>query len=82
MPTFKKIPPNIKAIGVIALGHYAIFCKGLIKAAAVATILQREDNKNGIPGVGFITLKKEKIYYCRYGYVNNPIIYSKRIKSK
>lgn len=75
MPTYSKIPPEIKAIGAIAIGPYAVFCKGLIKASNVAGKLNKADKKNGIPGCGYLVYKKEKIYYCRYGFLNDPDIY-------
>ena len=78
MPTYSKIPALMKEIGVIASGHYAVFCKGLLKAGSVFTRLQkREDKGREIPLVGYFTVKGERIYYCRYGLVDEPDIYKK-----
>lgn len=77
MPTFKKIPKDVKAIGAIGCGPYAIFCKGLLKASDVANRLQKAEKRNGIPVVGYVSLKGEKIYYCRYGFVDDPDVYAK-----
>lgn len=71
----EKIPPEAKQIGAIAVGRYAIFCKGLIKAGTVCTILYKKDKRNGIPFCGYVAIKKEKIYYCLYGFINDPSIY-------
>jgi hypothetical protein len=76
MPTYSKIPANVKAIGAIAIGRYAIFCKGLLKASDVGSKLNKADKNKGIPAVGYISHKGEKIYYCRYGFVNDPDIYA------
>jgi len=76
MPTFKKIPKEIRVIGAVAIGRYAIFCKGVLKASTIATKLDKAE-KNGIPAVGYVTMKGEKIYYCRYGLINDPDVYAK-----
>lgn len=75
MPTYAKIPPNIKAIGAIAIGRYAVFCRGIIKASNIARKLDNADKKSGIPAVGYISHKGDKTYYCRYGFVDDPDIY-------
>ena len=77
MPTYKKIPKDAKAIGAIAIGQYAIFCKGLFKAGMLYNKLIAADKKRSIPAVGYISYKGEKVYYCRYGFVNDPDVYAK-----
>lgn len=75
-PVYSKIPPDVKAIGAIASGHYAVFCNGLLKAGEVFVFLNKlEEKKKTIPLVGYVTVKGEKIFYCRYGFVNDPDIY-------
>lgn len=77
MATYKKIPADVKAKGCICTGHFAVFCKGLLKASAVAAKLYKADKKRGgIPVVGYITHNKERVYYCRYGFVDDPDIYA------
>ena len=76
MATFCKIPKNVKNIGCIAIGNYAIFCKGVVKAANVHDKLIQSEKK-GIPAVGFLHFNKEKVYYCRLGFVNDKKIYQK-----
>ena len=78
MATFQKIPQKIKAIGSIAIGRYAIFCNGLLKAGEVCSLLEKQDEKKGIPVVGYVTHRGEKIFYCRYGFINDPDVYSKK----
>ncbi len=75
MPTFSKIPKAAKEIGAIAINQYAIFCKGILKAGNVVKILQKEEKK-GIPACGYVRVKGEKIYYCRYGFVDDKDIYA------
>lgn len=77
MIQFQKIPPDVKQIGAIAIGRYAIFCKGFLKATTIVDKLVKADNKKGIPIVGFIQIKKEKIFYCRFGFINDNDIYEK-----
>jgi hypothetical protein len=76
MPTFAKIPMEVKAIGAIAIDRYAVFCKGLLTAGAVVMKLQKAEKK-GLPAVGYLIHKGQKIYYCRYGFINDKDIYSK-----
>lgn len=76
MATFSQIPVKEKEIGVTAIGRYAIFVRGLLTATTIANKLAKLDNKGGIPVHGFITFKKKKIYYCRFGFVNDDSIYS------
>lgn len=77
MPTYSKIPLEVKAIGAIASGRFAVFC-GLLKAGSVFTKLEKLDSEGkAFPMVGFITIKGEKIYYCRYGFVDDPDIYER-----
>ena len=76
MPTFKKIPQKVKDTGCIGIDRYAVFCKGLLKASSVVDKLSKAEKK-GIPAVGYVTIKGEKIYYCRYGFVDDPDIYAK-----
>lgn len=75
MPVFKKIPQSAKAIGAVAGGRYAVFCVGLLKACAVIERLQKADQRGGIPAYGYITYKGERVYYCLYGFVDNPDTY-------
>jgi hypothetical protein len=75
MATYSKIPQDVKAIGAIASGHYAVFC-GLMKAGEVFVKLQKDEDKGkSVPLVGYVTIKGKKIYYCRYGLVDDPSIY-------
>lgn len=76
MPTYQKIPPHIRKQGCVAINGYAIFCKGLLKAAAISQALLKADKKTGIPAVGTITHHKIKYYYCRYGFLKDPDIYT------
>ena len=82
MPSFCKIPQEVKKTGCVAIGHYAVFCKSAVTAAQVATVIRKHDLEKGIPAVGFLTIKGKKFYYCRYGFVNDPDIYAKPIKKK
>jgi hypothetical protein len=75
MPIYKKIPHRLKG-QAIAIGPYAIFCTGLLRAAAIAKKLQGIDEHKGIPAHGTVQYNKESIYYCRYGFVNDPDIYT------
>jgi len=76
MPTFCKIPISVKQTGSIAGSGYAVFCKGLLKASEVIVRLEKYDSGGGLPAYGYLIHKKEKIYYCRYGFVNDPATYS------
>ena len=75
MPVFKKIPQPVKAMGAVAGGRYAVFCVGLLKASAIIDRLQKADRRGGIPAHGYVTYKKERVYYCLYGFVDDPNIY-------
>jgi len=75
MPTFKKIPKKIKAIGSIASGRYCVFA-GLMNAGKVFTALEKAHKKGAIPMVGYVTVKGEKFFYCLYGLVDDPDIYA------
>jgi hypothetical protein len=74
MPTYAKIPKKIDKTQTVAIGSWVIFVKSLSEASAVAIALSRYDSA---PLVGHITLKGKKYYYCRYGFLNDPDIYSK-----
>lgn len=76
MPTFSKIPKSAREIGAIAINQYAVFCEGIFKAGKVVTRLQKAEKK-GMPACGYVSIKGEKIYYCRYGFVNDEDIYDK-----
>jgi hypothetical protein len=79
----EKIPKEAKALKAIVMGGYAIFCQGFLKAANVTSELHSVDKKKGIPAYGFIMYKKEKVYYCRYGFINSPDIYdNEQLKDK
>lgn len=82
MPTFKKIPLSEKAKKAIVCGRYAIFCFGLLKASKIADRLQKADIKNGIPAYGYVTFKHERVYYCLYGFINDPDTYEPEQKQK
>lgn len=75
MPTFKRIPASVKEQGCVAIGGWAVFCKGILKASEVVTRLQRADSKGKCPIVGYLLFKGEKVYYCRYGFVDDADIY-------
>lgn len=75
MPTFSKIPFEVIDIGAIGIAGYAIYCRGLLKAAAVCDKLHKADLRKGIPLCGYMQYKGEKVYYCRYGFVEDPDIY-------
>lgn len=75
MPTFKRIPASVKEKGCVAIGGWAVFCKGILRASEVVTRLQRADSKGKCPIVGCLMFKGEKIYYCRYGFVDDADIY-------
>lgn len=76
MAVFSKIPVKEKEVGAIAIGRYAIFVKGFLNASTIAGKLSRLDNKGGIPAHGYLTFKRNKVYYCRFGFVNDDSIYS------
>lgn len=76
MATYSKIPQEVKAIGAVVSGHYAVFCKGLLKAGEVFVKLQKkEESGKSVPLVGYVTVERERIYYCRYGLLNDTTIY-------
>jgi len=80
----EKIPQEVKEKKAIAIGGYAIFCQGFMKAVNITTEIQKADKKKkGIPAYGFIMYKNQKVYYCRYGFVEDPDIYSnEQLKDK
>lgn len=77
MPTASKIPQEAKKIGAVAIGRYAIFCEGILVAGEIHDKLAAADQKKGLPAVGYISIKGQKIYYCRYAFVNDKDIYKK-----
>lgn len=85
MPTFKKIPQKVKDEKAIAIGPFAVFCKGILKAAEVVKRLEKAEQKNGsIPAHGSLMYKNQQVYYCRVGLVNDADIYEapKKVKGK
>lgn len=77
MPIYKKIP--IKLYGqCVAIGHYAIFTKSVLTAGAVASKLEGIDKSKGVPAHGTVQYNKESYYYCRYGFVDDRDIYTKK----
>lgn len=76
MPTESKIPPQARQIGAISIGGYSIFCPSPM-VYEVHRRLAEADKKPGMPAVGYINLKGEKIYYCRNAFINDPGIYKK-----
>lgn len=75
MATYSKIPQKVREKGCVACGPYAVFC-GLLAAGKVFSQLNAQDNGQGIPAHGYIVIKGIKYYYCRYGLVSDPDIYS------
>lgn len=76
MPTYSKIPKKDREIGAIAINQYAVFCHRIFKAGEVVKKLQKA-KKKGMPACGYVSIKGVKIYYCRYGFVNDEDIYAK-----
>lgn len=76
MPTYKKIPPAVKEIGAVGITKWAVFCRGLLKAALVVDKLEKAEKRGGVPIVGYLQMDGERIYYCRYGFVDDPDIYA------
>lgn len=77
MPTFQKIPKKVKEKGCIALGRYCVFA-GFLEAGKVVLAIQKAEKRGAIPAVGYITIKGKKYYYCLYGLLNDPDIYSSK----
>ncbi len=85
MPTIKKkpaiateskIPKAVKEIGGTAVSRYVVYHPSIIKAAAVATMLTNaEKKKEKVPFSGYVTIKREKIYYILYGFVDRLEFY-------
>lgn len=78
MPTYSKIPQNIKKLHTTASGRYVVFTKGgLLEAGEVFVRLEEAEKRKTIPLVGYVTIKGKKYYYCAYGLFNDPDIYTK-----
>lgn len=78
MATFCKIPWKVKeSIGAVCCGHYAVFAP-LLKCGPAFLALQKQDEKKGIPFHGKIVVKGVTYFYCRYGMVSDPDIYTKK----
>lgn len=75
MPTYAKIPQSEKAKGAVASGSFAVF-GGIMSVGAAFTALQKI--KTAIPAHGYITVAGKRFYYCRYGFLDDPEIYSKK----
>jgi hypothetical protein len=78
MPTYSKIPKKVREVGCIAINEWAIWCTGLLKAGVIMTRICRADKRGGLPLVGYVSYKGERVYYCRYGLVGDEDIYSKK----
>jgi hypothetical protein len=74
-----KIPHKLKGTG-IASGHYVVFAP-LLKCGPVFKALERRDNTIGIPAMGKITVKGKSYFFCRYGFVNDDDIYTRKPKT-
>ena len=76
MPTYSKIPAKEKAKGAVANGGIAVF-GGMLSVGPAMVKLQKADASKGIPAYGYITIEGKRWYYCRYGFLDDPDIYSK-----
>jgi hypothetical protein len=74
MINFSKIPKEKKGTEVVAIGMFAVFCSSLRKASAVVEQLHKK--RGDIPACGYATVNREKVYWCRYGFLNDNTIYA------
>jgi|GEM_PF-2599498 len=80
MPKYCKIPHFLKG-EAIASGHYCVF-GNLLEVGPAFIALVKKDKATGIPAHGIIQVKGKKYYYCRYGFVSDPDIYTKPVNPK
>jgi hypothetical protein len=73
LPTKSKIPKELKGTAV-ASGSWAVFA-GIIRAGKIFTMLQDIPTTKAVPISGYFTDKAGKVYYCRYGFINDKEIY-------
>jgi len=72
-----KIPLKLKGTHVICGGHFAVFTDSFLKGTSVITELYKKEKSKGLPCMGQISFKGIKYYWCRYGFVDDPDIYTK-----
>ena len=76
MPTASKIPKEIRQLHSTASGRFVVFTKGgILEAGNVFVKLVKAAAKQGVPPVGYLTIKGKKYYYCAYGLFNDSSIY-------
>tara|TARA_B100000508_G_C11464650_1_gene280976 strand:+ start:908 stop:1123 length:216 start_codon:yes stop_codon:yes gene_type:complete len=69
-----KLPKRLKKEEVVAIGPIAVWTKSIITAGEVLTRVQR---RKSVGLCGTATVKGKKIYWCRYGFLNDDMIYTR-----
>lgn len=69
-----KIPLKLKNGLNVGSGRFVVF-KGLLSAGPAFIALQK---KKKVFPYGYITVKKERYYYCLYGLIDEDYIWAKK----
>jgi|GEM_PF-2676232 len=67
-----KLPARLKGMPRIDIGHLSVFTERLFTASAVAT----RHNRRAM--AGYCIIKGKRVYWVRYGFVNDPSAYRRR----
>lgn len=70
---YSKIPIAIKDEHQVAFDHWVIWCS-LLDVGKYASLLNRGTG----PMVGYILDGKRKVWFCRYGFINDSDIWAKK----
>lgn len=71
-----KLPKRLfKNPDVCVMAQYCVFEASFLQAAKVATHLSKKHVK-GLAAMGRVTVAGKKYYYCLYGFLYDPDIYS------
>lgn len=68
-----KIPTKLRNADKIASGHFVVWASGIVEAGPVFMALNK---KKTVPCFGQIQVKGKKFHYCRYGFVDDDLIYT------
>jgi len=67
-----KLPRRLLGAPRIDIGHLSVFCEGVLTASHVC----RKANRRAM--AGYVLVQGKRVYWVRYGFVNDPNAYSNR----
>lgn len=77
MPRHSKLPKELKESHNTASGSWVVFA-GMLAAGVVFEKIQLlESKKRTIPLVGYFIVNNKKVYYVRFGLLNDPDVWQK-----